>query len=295
MSFRVRLGKPVAKELSRVMERQIERAEARLGTWSAEPETAFHDVRRRLKKVRAAARVGREVDEPLARAINASARDASRVLSAVRDADVVRAAAERLTRAVADDEAACALEKFAVRAARATPGQEEREALAARAADVLEETSAKVRRLRGGDAPSRCLHRAAARVVRRAERAFLAAHAGPAAAAVVDEAVRHEWRKRVKELWNVGRLLRRVWPLAERPNVGLANDLGKMLGEERDLLLLSVRLKSAARSCGGVDSRDAALAAVDAERVRLIAAARRLGAKVHAVDLPSATRVLEDA
>jgi CHAD domain-containing protein len=293
--FRVRPRKPVAQELARVMERQIHRARVHLDAWSADSELAFHDVRRRLKKVRAAARVAREVDELLARAINASARDAARVLSGVRDADVVHAAAERLAREVEDDEAAYALEKFAADAARSAPSEDQRDALAAHAASVLEVTSATAHRLRDGDAPRRILRRAAARVVRRAERAFLAAHAGPEGVAIADENVRHEWRKRVKDLWYVGRLLRPVWTLAERPDDALASELGKILGEERDLLLLAARLRGAARSCGGADPRNAALAAVEAERARLIAAARRLGRKVHGLELPSATHAREDA
>jgi hypothetical protein len=294
-AFKVRPGKPVAQELARVIERQVQRAQARLDDFGRDAERAFHEARRRLKKVRAAARVARDVDEPLARVINASARDASRVLSAVRDADVVRAAAARLAHSAENDDAAHALEKFASYAARVAPSSSERDELAARAADVLEETATIVRRLHAAEAPRKALGRAATRVMRRADAAFLAAHAGPRGAAIVDEVVRHEWRKRVKDVWHVGRLLRAVWPLAERPDDAVANELGKLLGEERDLLLLSARLRASARSCGGAEHRDAALAVVAAERARLIAVARRLGCKVHGVELQTAARVLEDA
>ncbi len=48
----------------------------------------------------------------------------------------------------------------------------------------------------------------------------------------------HEWRKRVKDLWYHQRLLRRLWPEAQRPLVEAADELAAALGDDHDLALL---------------------------------------------------------
>jgi CHAD domain-containing protein len=282
--FRIRPGKPVSHELARVVETQIRRARSRLERWSNEPERAFHEVRRRLKKVRSAARVARGVDEPAARTVNIFARDASRVLGRVRDADVVRATAARLSLTLEDDAAAAALDRFALQASRSAPAKSDRDALAAQADEILEGALTAVEQLRAATAQRKILHHGAKTALRRADAAFFAAHADAPGGSDVTEDVRHEWRKRVKDLWHVGRLLRDVWPLERRIDDALVNELGTILGEERDIFLLGRELHRGARACGGAAGRDAALASLDAELRRLYAAARRLGLKVHVAE-----------
>jgi CHAD domain-containing protein len=278
--FRVRPGEPVAQELARVIASQLERAEARLAKSDEDSEAAFHEARRRIKRARAAARVARSIDKDLAKDINAAARDASRVLSEARDADVIAAAARAVAERTPDGTAAAALNRFARRAAEATPAGDDRAALAEEASKLLAPALKLTGKLENRDAPTKALKRAASRAVVRACEAFEAAH-GRKHASDAPEEVRHEWRKRVKELAYVERLLGDVWPLERAPRPDLTRDLGKLLGEERDLLLLAGALKTGARACGGAAARNAALAVVQQERLSIVEKTTALGREVH--------------
>ncbi|MGB5868791.1 MAG: CHAD domain-containing protein, partial [Albidovulum sp.] len=72
----------------------------------------------------------------------------------------------------------------------------------------------------------------------RAQKAAQAARATPDTEAI------HIWRKRVKDHWYHARLLAPVWPQMTGPHVAVADQLGKLLGEARDLHLLRLWLES---------------------------------------------------
>jgi hypothetical protein len=278
--FRVRPGEPVAQELARIIAGHLERARDWLANDEAAPEVAFHEARRRVKKARAAARVARTIDKALARDINARARDAARLLSEARDADVVAAAARDLAGNTLDAMAATALARFADSAARTAPAAADRAALAEQASRKLASAVKLAAKLGSREAPAKALKRAAGRAVERASEAFDAAHekTNPADA---PEEVRHEWRKRVKELAHVERLLADVWPLELAPRPELTKELGKLLGEERDLLLLAAVLKTASRVCGGAAARDAALAVTLGKRLEIVERTTVMGRALH--------------
>lgn len=290
--FRVRPGEPVAQELARIIESQLERAQARLGKSESDPETAFHEARRRIKKARAAARIARTVDKKLAREINATARDAARVLSDARDADVIAATARAIAEKAQEEAAAIALRRFAEHAAEQAPAPSDREELAEDASRRLDDAMELAAKLGDREASKKSLKRAAKRAVKRAAEAFAAAHRH-APAAEAPEEVRHEWRKRVKELAHVERLLGDVWPLDRPCSPDLSKALGQRLGEERDLLLLEAALRSGARLCGGAEARNAALALVRSERLELLDETAALGRRVH--PLEPAASVSSDA
>lgn len=283
-AFSVRPDKQPGRELARIISVQLSRARARLGERAEDPERAVHETRRELKKIRAAARVARALDPVTARAINRAARDAGRALSRTRDADVVRAAAEALAETCSDAAIAATLRRFARAAARQAPALEDRDAQAAHALEALAGVDALIVELRKAKGGDKALKRAVSRVLSRADEAFLAAHAAKSATAedvAHVETLRHEWRKRVKDVWHTGRLLGDVWPSKRPPRIKLADELGKALGRERDLLLLEKRLARSAKACGGSALRDAALAHVTAERLRIVKDAQALGRKLH--------------
>ncbi len=282
--FRLRPGKPVAQELAHVLEEQLKRARAKLKDWAGEPERAFHEARRRLKKARAVARVARGVDDTLARKINDLARDASSALSGPRDADVVRGVAAKLATETSDKTISSALAKFALHAGDVASEGIDRKALAEKAQHKIDAALKASEKLGDAEAPAKTLKRAVKKAFRRADRAFIAAHPGNGRGSKASEEIRHEWRKRVKDLWYAERLFEDIWPIDRRPHERLTNRLGKLLGAERDLLLLADRLHSAARACGGAKARDAALDYVQAKRDAILVEAEALGRRVHGAE-----------
>jgi CHAD domain-containing protein len=295
-AFSIRPGEPAARALTRIMRAQLNAARRRLEGWEKNPEGAFHEARRRLKKLRAAARLAREIDEEASRAIAADARDAARALGATRDADVVRAAAEALAAEIEtkDEAASTALTRLANYVARTSAEVADRAAQTAEALHILASTPARLTRIAQAPERPRDLKRAAKRIVKRADYAFARAHPDDADAATTAEA-RHEWRKRVKDVWYAGRMMSQVWPLKRPARTKLAADLGRLLGEERDLLLLADMLKRNARACGGAAARDAALAAVEAKRASIAAAAAPLGRRLHARNAKQTAKQKEKA
>jgi hypothetical protein len=292
-AFRIRPDRPVASELARVIQAQLKAARTRLKGWRADPTGAFHEARRRLKKVRATARVARAVDGRHARRLNSLAREAAKMLSGARDSDVVRATARKLAKACRDPVAAAALAKFAAQPAEKIPVPDGRDAVAQRAGEIITEALDVARKLGEAGAPRDLLTRAAERAIRRADRAFQETR--PDGRAEPTEEVRHEWRKRVKELWYIERLLMNVWPLERSVDDAMTNTLGKKLGEERDFLLLASRLRRSARACGGASARDAALAYVEGRRARLVSQADRIGQRLHEEHQGAAERPVRSA
>lgn len=280
-AYRVQPNAPFAKELARVMAVQLTRARSQLEDWRADPETAFHDTRRRLKRIRAAARCGRAVDSKAARRINAAARDAGQALSDARDADVIEATARALAAACPEPETAAALEKFLRAIAQKAPSEDARAAQVAEARAHFDKLETAIAKFRKHKASGSALKRAAQQALARADIAFLDAHVGWAAGETPSDQARHDWRKRVKDQWYVGRLLDEVWPLDRSADLETADALGKLLGAERDLLLLADALRRNAKACGGSAARDAALAYVETQRAPIIREAEKLGRTLH--------------
>ncbi|MGC1489596.1 MAG: CHAD domain-containing protein [Albidovulum sp.] len=83
-----------------------------------------------------------------------------------------------------------------------------------------------------------CLQPGLERSWRRAQKAAQAARTTPEVEPI------HIWRKRVKDHWYHARLLAPVWPQMMGPHVAVADQLGKLLGEARDLHLLRLWLES---------------------------------------------------
>jgi CHAD domain-containing protein len=54
----------------------------------------------------------------------------------------------------------------------------------------------------------------------------------------------HEWRKRVKDLWYHLRLVRAVWPTVLDGAIDELDRLDKSLGQDHDLAIVTLRLRS---------------------------------------------------
>lgn len=91
----------------------------------------------------------------------------------------------------------------------------------------------------------------------------------------------HDWRKRAKDHWYHARLLTGLWPAAMGAHHDTADDLGELLGDDRDLILLRDRLTEGDPP---IDAKtaDAFLALLDRRRAEYLEAMQPLAALIYA-------------
>lgn len=199
---------------------------------------AVHETRKDLKKMRSLLRLSRGGLPPKQyRRENARYRDAARLLSSTRDADVKLRTLAALRERYGDD----------VPSARGLQLllQEEVERLASsngnglaaamqEAAAAIEEGGASVDALRIEKRGWKLLEPGLVASYRRGKAGLDAV-----SDQVSDEAV-HEWRKGVKDLWYHLRLLRDTWPEGLSGPIDQADTLSELLGDHHDLSVLAI-------------------------------------------------------
>jgi CHAD domain len=223
-------------------------------------ETAIHQTRVRLKRVRTLARLGR------ADTVSRNARALKYTLSGWRDLTALENAA-RETATTARRKAAAALIDIATRLsqARLTLGRPAVDDLGA-ALLLLQRDVAALPELTGRE-----LRKGARRVARDARRAWRRA----ARSRNID--ARHRWRRREKDRLYAVTILGADWPTKGRRR--LNDELGDLLGRERDARLLLARLKS--EPAPHTPAAKAARRALRRAIRRLSRKADGLGARLH--------------
>jgi len=199
--------------------------------------TAVHDTRKDMKKLRSLLRLVRdELGRTRYRAEGARYRDAARLLSGARDAEVKLKTLDGLRERYPDEAPPVEQLREAL--------EEERNRLAGEAEDseVRERLEEVAEAIEGGGAdveawefPSKgfdLMRPGLEREYRRGRRALRAMPEDPPAEAV------HEWRKRVKDLWYHLRLLHEVWPATMKGAADEAHALSDLLGDHHDLTVL---------------------------------------------------------
>lgn len=242
--YRLQPDEPAPEGLQRIAAERARKAHKKLGKVESEGADAIHGARKDLKKLRAVLRLVRvQLGEDAYRAQNRRFRDAGRLLSDTRDAEVKVETLDDLERRFADE--------FPTAVAEHWRRDLERERYAA-AADT------------GGEVAERVERAATAIEAGRDELAdwelgadswklvapgLLKAYAdGREALATVrtdpsEEAV-HEWRKRAKDLWYQMRILTELWPEVLGETADQAHDLADLLGDHHDLAVLAADLES---------------------------------------------------
>ncbi|WP_334174401.1 CHAD domain-containing protein [Pseudoxanthobacter sp.] len=233
MSSRLKRQESVSQGLERLLRRELAAAIDALHDAGETPEERVHIARRRLKRARSflvalAPAVGRRAERERRRI-----RDAARLLSATRDADVAVETARALV-LHAGPEAEAPLERLvAGLAARATDGRNSHLPLDD-ATRTLARTAAAIDdfRVRGGDGDEELLIDALGDAYRDGRRAMARALRHPEAENV------HAWRKLVKHRSHLTRAAGKRLAVAT-PAVGAALDrLGDVLGDANDLAVL---------------------------------------------------------
>jgi CHAD domain-containing protein len=220
--FRVHEDEHGADAIRRVVTGQIDDALDRLRAGDGE---AIHDARKAFKRARAGLRVGRDAIGKTAYAReNAALRDMGRSLAPARDAEVVVETLDALAERNRDR-----LPPGPFAGLRAALAAEARSAQPAHLPTVIAELEAIRERVASldGAADDAALTAGFRRIYKRGRRAFRHAREQPEAEAL------HELRKRAKDLWHAGQILRA--PKAVRKG---AHELADVLGDEHDLTVL---------------------------------------------------------
>jgi CHAD domain-containing protein len=278
-AYRLRGGETSDEGVRRVAHGRVEAALGQLRREAkVDVATAVHDARKDLKKLRSLQRLVRaDLGKQRYRAENGRYRDAARLLSSPRDAEVKLETLAGLREAFPDELPAMDGLRRVL--------EDERERLAGDAGDPelagrLEQAAAAIA---AGGAEVDAWELAAAdfellragieRSYRRGRNAFRALGDDPS-----DEAV-HELRKRVKDLWYHLRLLRDVWPATMKGAANAAHELSDLLGEHNDLAVLAADARARAPD----DPDLPALVALAERRQReLLDAALPLGERLYA-------------
>jgi CHAD domain-containing protein len=242
---------------------------------------SVHEARKDLKKLRSVLRLLRdEIGEEVYRRENDRFRDAGRLLSGARDAevkletiDLLRDADDRMPTKAKLRKYIYSLEKE--RDEHSQAGAERNE-LSERVAAELEAGEAAIGdwSLDGGDWA--LVGGGLKRSYRRGRNRFADVRDDPSAENV------HEWRKRVKDLWYHLRLLKRVWPAVVGESADEAHELADLLGDHHDLAVLA---EDAMGRPDRFDSKADLNALVEAARRRqddLLANALGLGGRLYA-------------
>lgn len=262
MSYRLALARSVPVELKEVATEQVDKAIDNL--LQDDPHEAVHDVRKRCKKVGAVLRLARDaMGKPAYSDENVRYRDAARAISALRDGQAMIETLDQITRTAGLDDGS--LEPLR----RALLDRRDGLLAQARANGTLQELVAMLESARD-DIPAwpiagtgfDAIGDGLARVYGRGRRGHRAVRESPDAERL------HDWRKRVKYLWYHARLLQPVWPDAMDALRTALDDLGDLLGDDHDVVVLERHLDQ--QSVPGLDTaaRHALRAAMAQRRVQ---------------------------
>jgi CHAD domain-containing protein len=248
------------------------------GEGSATFAESVHEARKDLKKLRSLLRLVRdEIGDDVYRRENARFRDAGRLLSGARDAEVKLKTVDALRERGDGMPTKATLRKYIysleserdehVRAGRERTSQVVTEIEAGRAATADWSLADDGWELVGAGL---------ARSYRRGRDRFADVREDPSAESV------HEWRKRVKDLWYHLRILSELWPSVVGETADEAHELADLLGDHHDLAVLAEDARGRRDRFDSKDDLDALLAAAGRRQGELLAAALALGARLYA-------------
>jgi CYTH domain-containing protein/CHAD domain-containing protein len=288
MAYVIDPSQPTGDEIRRVIVERLGDAIRTLDEVIAgetdDVERAVHEVRKRCKESRGAARLVRPELGKDAKRFDRLVRDAARQLSELRDAHALLATFDTLLTSTGGDDGRVRSvrdhqESLAEAATAAITDGDER-IVAAR--DLLAEAVERARHWKLGSGFGvlgdglTATYRSGRRGLREAEEW------------TIDEAM-HEWRKAVKYLWYQTRLLHDAAPSVIGPAIDALDDLGEALGEDHDLAVLVEQLDAHPDRFGDDDAVAHARELARSQQDLLRERAFRAGATVFA-DSPSTFR-----
>lgn len=258
-SYRLARDEGLAAGLSRVAAGRAEKALARLresSTGEAETADAVHGARKDMKKLRTVLRLLRdELGSKRYKVENARFRDAARILSETRDAEVKLETLDALAEhsEALPEEAIESWGKILARDREAATNAARDEPAVAEAISLIEEGLEEIRDWDLDGDSWQLIDAAVTRTYRRGRRAMKAAEKNRG------EADFHEWRKRAKDLWYELRLLSDAWSGPLEATSDEAHNLTDLLGDHHDLAVLREDLRERNLGEGETETMEAAI------------------------------------
>ncbi|HTT96392.1 MAG TPA: CHAD domain-containing protein [Solirubrobacterales bacterium] len=277
-TFRLLGDEDAGTGMRRVIVGRLDKATERLGEAGADGDAlaeAIHGSRKDLKKARAALRLIRdELGEKTFKRENRALRDAARLLSASRDAEVKLATLDALVAGPGDaPPAATALWREALEADRDRIVADEADQIGAAVA-AIEEVAARAPRWKIRQGGWKLLAPGLDTAYADGREAFAALGDSPSFEAV------HELRKRGKDLWYQVRLLRDAWEPVLEATADEIHDFTDLLGDHHDLAVLAEDLDG--REQVDPAQRETLKALIEARQRTLLGEARSAGARIYA-------------
>jgi CHAD domain-containing protein len=266
-AYRLRVGERPSEGIRRVARGRAERAAERLreAQRADDPGELIHGARKDLKKLRAVARLlRRELGEDGYRAENARWREAGRLLSPTRDAEVkleaLAALRERFSGLLPAGATAEWLGLLEAERERAVGALREGASTAVpEALESIEEGGERIESWPLETDSWQLFGPGLRRAYRRGRRRMRDAAQQPGGESL------HEWRKRVKDLWHQLRILRDACPEVLAECVDRAGELADALGDHHDLTVLREDLRGRELPRVPAPALEAAIAARQAE------------------------------
>jgi CHAD domain-containing protein len=282
MAYHLKSDESVPDGIKRIADEQIEKAVAQLTDQTDDsPDEAVHNARKRLKQIRALLRLVRdEIDEDIYHRENASFRDAGRLLSDVRDAQVNLETLDKLTKYFADYISPNAFEDLrqALMVQIRTVNERvfEQNNATEKAALMLLEAQERIKALPIEADNWSALKGGFKKVYHQGYKDFPQAFNKPSAENF------HEWRKRVKDLWYQLRILQPIWPGLIKEMANQTKELADYLGDDHDLAVLRQLLLDQPELLGEQAELDILLGLIDRRRMELQLSAKALGKRIYA-------------
>lgn len=251
MAYHFKPARPLTENVRHIADDQIGEALASLsGTGALEPRV--HDLRKRMKKLRALARLVRPGLGKHYKAENAEFRDIARLFSGIRDSQVLTQTLEDLAKTAGDDSLA-PLVAWATERRDATLHEHDLPGRIEEAANRLDDARKRASALTIHGTPHEVLRGGLKKTYGRARKCWRKAGTDPGNTVLL-----HQWRKRVKYHWYHCRLLREAWPEPMRARVDTLDELSDMLGDDHDLVVLRAALEDASGDLPGKARKRAA-------------------------------------
>jgi CHAD domain-containing protein len=280
-AYRLHTGEPTPEGLRRIARGQLDSAQAELkGAPKRKVAVAVHDTRKSLKRLRAAARLGRDaLGEGTYKRENRAFRDTGRRLASVRDASVLIETLDDLEQAaereLPSDATAGLREQLEAEREEALRSLKEDDVVIDAVVDELEDARTRTAAWTFDTDGFAALEPGLRRIYRRGRKAMKAAAEEPSTENF------HEWRKRAKDLWHAEQILRPASPKKMKKLAKQTHELSDLLGDDHDLAELR-NYAATHRQCFHDRGAQLALVAViDRRRKDLQREALSLGAKLY--------------
>jgi CHAD domain-containing protein len=283
MAFALRRDEPPAPGVQRLAAKQLTKAVAELEERDGQDLRAVvHGVRKRSKRVRAAARLVRPAIGKDFKRTNVAVRDAARLLSPIRDAHALVATFDALV--AGTPEGWPRQDLLPVRlglTGRAADADDRAASHDAEIEQAVDGFRTALRVVEGWRLADEGVADGLDATFRRGRQAFGAALASPSAETF------HEWRKATKQVWHQTQLFEPAAPSTLTRQAHAFHHLADALGDAHDLAVLAGLLRDGEDEFGGAETVTAAIALAEDRRADLERRALRLGARLY-VEKPKA-------